>query len=87
VRIIVGFPSGGPSDILTRLIGQWLSQRLGQPFIVENRPGATGNIATEAVVTAPSGRCLRLRMHSDQLRALGQVLLDLAEERRLHGDV
>jgi tripartite-type tricarboxylate transporter receptor subunit TctC len=54
VRVIVGFPPGGPSDILARLIGQWLSERLGQPFIVENRPGATGNIATEAVTRAPA---------------------------------
>jgi tripartite-type tricarboxylate transporter receptor subunit TctC len=53
VRIIVGFAAGGPNDILARLTGQWLSQRLGQPFIVENRPGAGGNIATEAVVRAP----------------------------------
>ena len=54
VRIIVGFPSGGPSDIVARLIGQWLSERLGQPFIIENRPGATGNIGTEAVTRAPA---------------------------------
>src|SRR5215467_5665054 len=54
VRIIVGFPPGGPSDILARLIGQRLSERLGQPFIIENRPGATGNIATEAVARAPA---------------------------------
>ena len=53
VRIIVGFAAGGPNDILARLIGQWLSQRLGQPFVVENRPGAGSNIATEAVVRAP----------------------------------
>jgi tripartite-type tricarboxylate transporter receptor subunit TctC len=53
VRIIVGFAAGGPNDILARLIGQWLSQRLGQQFIVENRPGAGSNIATEAVVRAP----------------------------------
>jgi len=53
VRIIVGFPPGGGADIFARLIGQWLSERLGQPFIIENRPGATGNIATEAVVRAP----------------------------------
>jgi tripartite-type tricarboxylate transporter receptor subunit TctC len=54
VRIVVGLPPGGPSDILARLIGQWLSERLGQPFIVENRPGATGNIGTEAVIRAPA---------------------------------
>jgi tripartite-type tricarboxylate transporter receptor subunit TctC len=53
VRIIVGFAAGGNSDILARLMGQWLSERLGQPFIVENRPGAGTNIATEAVVHAP----------------------------------
>jgi tripartite-type tricarboxylate transporter receptor subunit TctC len=54
VRIIVGFPPGGPADILARLIGQWLSDSLGQPFIIENRPGASGNIGTEAVVRAPA---------------------------------
>jgi tripartite-type tricarboxylate transporter receptor subunit TctC len=54
VRIIVGFPAGGSTDILARLMGQWLSERLGQPFLVENRPGAAGNIATEAVVRAPA---------------------------------
>ena len=53
VRIIVGFAAGGPNDILARLMGQWLSERLGQPFIIENRPGAGSNIATEAVVRAP----------------------------------
>src|SRR5215469_8264872 len=52
VRIIVGFPPGGPSDITARLIGQSLSERLGRPFIVENRPGAGGNVGTEAVVRA-----------------------------------
>src|SRR5712691_10743230 len=54
VRFIVGSPPGGPNDILARLVGQWLSDRLGQPFVVENRPGASGNIATEAVVRAPA---------------------------------
>jgi tripartite-type tricarboxylate transporter receptor subunit TctC len=54
VRFIVGFPAGGPNDILGRLVAQWLSERLGQPFIVENRPGASGNLATEAVVRAPA---------------------------------
>ena len=53
VRIIVGFAAGGPNDILARLIGQWLSQRLGQQCVVENRPGAGSNIATDAVVRAP----------------------------------
>ena len=53
VRIIVGFPPAGGADIVARLIGQWLSERLGQQFIVENRPGAGSNIGTEAVVRAP----------------------------------
>jgi tripartite-type tricarboxylate transporter receptor subunit TctC len=53
VRIIVGFASAGVADILARLIGQWLSERLGQPFVAENRPGAGGNIGTEVVVRAP----------------------------------
>ena len=52
VRLIVGFPAGGTSDVLARLVGQWLSERLGRPFIVENRPGAGGNVGTEAVVLA-----------------------------------
>ena len=59
VRIIVGLAAGGATDIVARLIGQWLSDRLGQQFVVENRPGANGNIATEAVVNAsPDGYTL-----------------------------
>jgi tripartite-type tricarboxylate transporter receptor subunit TctC len=54
VRLIVGLPPGGASDIIARLLGQWLSERLGQPFVIENRPGAGGNIGTEAVVRAPA---------------------------------
>jgi tripartite-type tricarboxylate transporter receptor subunit TctC len=53
VRIIVGFVAGGGADIVARLVGQWLSERLGQPFIVENRPGAGSNLGAEAVVRAP----------------------------------
>ena len=56
VRIIVGFAAGGATDIVARLMGQWLSERLGQPFVIENRPGAGSNIGTEAVVRAPAGR-------------------------------
>jgi tripartite-type tricarboxylate transporter receptor subunit TctC len=54
VRIIVGFAAGGAPDIAARLLAQWLSERLGQQFIIENRPGAGSNIATEAVVDAPA---------------------------------
>jgi tripartite-type tricarboxylate transporter receptor subunit TctC len=54
VRILVGFPAGGATDIQARLMGQWLSDRLGQQFIIENRSGASGNIATEAVARAPA---------------------------------
>jgi tripartite-type tricarboxylate transporter receptor subunit TctC len=53
VHIIAGFAAGGGVDITARLIGQWLSERLGQSFVVENRPGADGNLGTEAVVNAP----------------------------------
>src|SRR5262245_31528625 len=53
VRLIVGFPPAGATDIVARLMGQWLMERLGQPFIIENRPGAGSNIAAEAVVRAP----------------------------------
>src|SRR6476660_7100553 len=52
VRIVVGFPAGGQIDIIARLIGQWLSERLGQQFFVDNRPGAGSNIAAESVVRA-----------------------------------
>jgi tripartite-type tricarboxylate transporter receptor subunit TctC len=54
VRVIVGFAPGGATDIMARLVGQWLSERLGQQFVIDNRPGAGGNIAAEAVVRAPA---------------------------------
>ena len=59
VHVIEGFGAGGVPDILARLLGQWLAERLGQPFVVENKSGATGRIATEAVVrAAPDGHTL-----------------------------
>jgi tripartite-type tricarboxylate transporter receptor subunit TctC len=64
VRILVGFAAGGGQDITARLIGQWLSERLGQQFVIENRPGAGGNIATEAVVRAAAERAQRVRSSS-----------------------
>jgi tripartite-type tricarboxylate transporter receptor subunit TctC len=54
VRIVVGFPAGGATDIMARLMGEWLTQRLSQQFIIENKPGASGNIGTELVARAPA---------------------------------
>jgi tripartite-type tricarboxylate transporter receptor subunit TctC len=54
VRIVVGFPAGGATDIQARLMGEWLTERLGQQFIIENKPGASGNIGTETVAKAPA---------------------------------
>jgi tripartite-type tricarboxylate transporter receptor subunit TctC len=61
VHLTVGFAAGGPNDISARLMGQWLSERLGQQFVIENRTGAGGNVATEFVVRAlPDGYTLLL---------------------------
>src|SRR5947199_4637711 len=70
VRIIVGQAAGSGSDTAARLMGQWLSERLGQPFIIENRPGASGNIATEAVVRAPpDGHTLLMVLNTNAINA------------------
>jgi tripartite-type tricarboxylate transporter receptor subunit TctC len=70
VRLMVPFPAGSTSDTLARLMAQWLSERLGQPTIIENRPGASGNIATEAVArAAPDGHTLLLVTVSNAINA------------------
>jgi tripartite-type tricarboxylate transporter receptor subunit TctC len=74
VHLIVPFPPGGPNDVFARLIGQWLSARLGQPFIIDNRPGAGGNIGTEAVVKAASDGYSLLLVNSNH--AVNETLYD-----------
>src|SRR5262245_11406883 len=70
VRVIVPFGSAGATDITARLVGQWLSERLGQQFIIENRPGAGGNIGTEAVVRAsPDGYTLLMASTTNAINA------------------
>src|SRR5258707_1391829 len=64
VRLVVGFPAGQTGDIIARVMGQWLSERLGQPFVIDNRPGASGILATEVVVRAPPGGHNRLNVTS-----------------------
>src|ERR1700693_1525133 len=70
VRIAVGFAAGGFTDLAACLMGRWLSERLGQQFVIENRTGAAGNIATEAVVrAAPDGYTLLLDVDSNAINA------------------
>jgi len=70
VRLIIGYPPGGSADITARLTGQWLSERLGQPVVVESRPGAGSNLATEAVVrAAPDGYTLLLVTPANAINA------------------
>ena len=63
VRMIVPFAPGGNTDLIARLIGQWLSERLGQPFVIENRPGAGTNVGTEVVLRAPADGYTLLMVH------------------------
>jgi tripartite-type tricarboxylate transporter receptor subunit TctC len=70
VRLIIGYTPGGSADLTARLMGQWLSERLGQPFVIENRPGGGTNIATEAVVrAAPDGYTLLLAAPANAVNA------------------
>src|SRR5262249_1309220 len=74
VRLVVGYPAGGANSTVARFIAQWLEERLAQPFIVENRPGAANNLATEAVVRAPNdGYTLLL---ADSANAINATLYD-----------
>ena len=74
VRIMVGFVAGGTADIMARLMGQWLSERLGQQFVVENRTGASSNIATEAAVRSPPDGYTLLLVNS--VNAINATLYD-----------
>ena len=70
VRIVEGYGAGGAPDIIARLIGKWLSERLGQPFVIENKPGASGRIATDAVAKAtPDGYTLLLVLNNNTVDA------------------
>src|SRR4030081_1259872 len=88
VRLIVATGSGGSPDIVARLIGQWLSEKLGQPFVVDNRPGASTNIGTElALKCPPDGATLLLAMSSSaQPSALSAPQLQFRARRRAGGE-
>ena len=86
VRIVVGFVPGNPPDIFARLIGQWLSERLGQSFVVENRPGASGTIGTEVVVRSPPDGYTLLatayRTSSEPCSTISSITISCATSRR-----
>src|SRR5215831_12221163 len=70
INLVISFPAGGAPDIIGRLTGQWLSERLGQPFVIENRPGFGGNIATEHVVRAsPDGYTILMPVSTNAVNA------------------
>src|SRR5689334_20484643 len=68
VRLVIGYTPGGSADLTARLMGQWLSEKLGQSFIIENRPGGGTNIATEAVLRRTATRCCSLRRPTPSMR-------------------
>src|SRR5947208_11148019 len=86
VRIIVGFAAGSTSDILARLIGQWLSVRFGQQFVVENRPGAGGNVGAETMVNAPADGytllLVRSEEHTSELQSPDHLVCRLLLEKK-----
>src|SRR5262245_65812664 len=86
VRLIIGFPPGGPLDLVARPLAQWLSERLGQQFIIENRPGAGTNIAAEAVVRAsPDGYTLLLVVTTNTINATLYDKINFRSEERSGG--
>jgi tripartite-type tricarboxylate transporter receptor subunit TctC len=84
VRIIVAYAAGGPNDLFARLIGQWLSERLGQQFVVEHRAGAGGTIGTEAVVKAPPDGYTLLCTIRDWTSHATYAALDLSMSNVVH---
>src|ERR1044072_4463994 len=70
VRLVVQVPAGSAPDIIARIVGEWMSEKMGQQFVIDNRPGASGNIATEAVIrSAPDGYTLLLAMSANAINA------------------
>ena len=89
VRLIVQVPAGSAPDIIARVMADWLSERLGQQFVIDNRPGASGNIATEAVIRAPAdGYSLLLAMSANAINAcaLRQSSLQFCSRRGPGGE-